>query len=347
MRTVLSKEYCFEDDRPFASCHASTLLPLADGRVLVAWFGGSHESHGDVAIWAAEREPGDAGNWTPARILADEPHLPHWNPVLARAPDGTIHLFYKIGPNPRIWKTRVIRSDDEAATWSAPRQLEDIDGYTPGPVKNKPIITDSERSGGGTWIAPTSKETEGLWDCAVTISNDNGARWEISQTVPIDRPTFDGKGAIQPTVWETAPGKLSMLARTTAGLIYRSTSTDGGHTWSTLRPTDLPNNNSGIDCARRDDGLLALVYNHVPANWGRRSPLHVIFSTDDGATWRDPLALEHYEPTSQEEERINLDQAHRTDEFSYPAIVADGKRFLIAYTWRRERIAFRELHVTV
>jgi predicted neuraminidase len=136
-----------------------------------------------------------------------------------------------------------------------------------------------------------------------------------------------------------------MLVRTTAGRIYRSDSTDGGRRWSTLAPTDLPNNNSGIDCARRDDGLLALVYNHVPDNWGRRSPLNVIFSTDDGSTWFEPLVLEHYEPTGEEEKQIKLDRAHRVNEFSYPAVVADGERFLIVYTWKRERIAYRELAV--
>ena len=37
------------------ACHASTVLPLADGRVLTAWFGGSHESAPDVGIWLAEK----------------------------------------------------------------------------------------------------------------------------------------------------------------------------------------------------------------------------------------------------------------------------------------------------
>ena len=37
------------------SCHASTVLPLDDGRVLAAWFGGSREGNNDVGIWLAEK----------------------------------------------------------------------------------------------------------------------------------------------------------------------------------------------------------------------------------------------------------------------------------------------------
>ena len=37
------KTYIFEKDAYFASCHASTVLPLPNGDVLAAWFGGSAE----------------------------------------------------------------------------------------------------------------------------------------------------------------------------------------------------------------------------------------------------------------------------------------------------------------
>ena len=40
---------------PTAMCHASTVLPLPDGTVLSAWFGGSYEGEGDTSIWTARR----------------------------------------------------------------------------------------------------------------------------------------------------------------------------------------------------------------------------------------------------------------------------------------------------
>jgi predicted neuraminidase len=335
MQTRVSREFIFTEDRPFASCHASTLLPLPGERVLAAWFGGPYESHGDVAIWLSVRAGN--GTWSVPRKVADEEGLPHWNPVLATAPDGTVHLFYKVGPNCREWRTRFITSADGGESWSKPIEPPVAGGYPVGPVKNKPIVLKD-----GTWLAPTSLETETTWDAAVTISRDNGRVWELGGPVPVDHGEFSGNGIIQPTLWESAPGALHMLLRSTAGRIYRSDSIDGGRTWCLAYATELPNNNSGIDLAQSADGTLALCHNPVPADWGKRTPLIVAFSNDNGSTWTDELILEDDDPPI-DEQSVKLDRAHRANEFSYPAIVAHGSKLLVTYTWKRERICYREI----
>ena len=72
--------------------HASTLLPLADGGYLAAWFEGTKEGAGDVAIKGSRRRN---GRWEPVRVLAKvNDDAPHWNPVLWRADDGRIALFF-------------------------------------------------------------------------------------------------------------------------------------------------------------------------------------------------------------------------------------------------------------
>jgi len=43
--------FVFGKDRPFAQCHASTVVESKDGTIIVAWFGGSHERGADVGIW--------------------------------------------------------------------------------------------------------------------------------------------------------------------------------------------------------------------------------------------------------------------------------------------------------
>ncbi|MHB8277067.1 MAG: exo-alpha-sialidase [Candidatus Humimicrobiaceae bacterium] len=78
-----------------------------------------------------------------------------------------------------------------------------------------------------------------------------------------------------------------MLLRSTEGCIYRSDSTDGGRTWTDAYPTELPNNNSGIDIVKMENGTLVLVYNPVGINWGPRTPVALTASFDNGKTWDD------------------------------------------------------------
>ena len=50
---VKMKEEVLFPNPPFRQCHASTLVEVGDGRLLVSCFGGSGEGKKDVAIWLA------------------------------------------------------------------------------------------------------------------------------------------------------------------------------------------------------------------------------------------------------------------------------------------------------
>lgn len=329
------------DEPSTPSCHASTVLPLKDGRVLTAWFGGSGEGRTDVGIWLTEK--GEKGFGRP-RVVAQS-LLPHWNPVLHQFDDGRIVLFYKVGMKIPYWQTMYIESTDGGKTFTEPQELVagDVSGGR-GPVRNKPIRLKS-----GRILAPASTEL-GVWKCFADISDDEGHTWRKSQTieipgleeyerkllvwqkmaeesdVPLERPAElkHGRGIIQPTLWESEDGVHAMM-RSGEGFIYRSDSVDGGETWCAPYPTGLPNNNSGIDMTRMHDGTLLLVYNPVQESWGMRTPISVAQSKDDGKTWTKLCDLQT-EP----------------GEFSYPAIVCRGERVFITYTYKRENIAFWE-----
>src|SRR5690606_20569982 len=161
----------FGDDRPFAQCHASTLLQLPNNKWLVAWFGGSREGNDDVGIWLAERFQ---TRWSPPRLVAKVNETPHWNPALFAAPDGRVHLYFKVGRRIPGWSTWTLTSGDQGATWSEPRALVPDDVGGRGPVKNKPILLSD-----GTWLAGASLETEeGRWDVFVDRSEDGGQTWQ-------------------------------------------------------------------------------------------------------------------------------------------------------------------------
>ena len=169
--TNFIQEFIVEEDREFDSGHASTLLELNDGNVIVSWFAGSWEKGSDVAIWVARRMN---GVWEKPRRICNERCVAMWNPVLFRKSNGNIILFYKVGETISQWKTFYIESDNEGDSFGAPMELVEGDIGGRGPVKNKPI-----RLKDGTVLAPTSLEG-GVWDCFVDISTDDCKTWEKS-----------------------------------------------------------------------------------------------------------------------------------------------------------------------
>ncbi len=310
----IRKEFIFGDQRPHASCHASTLVRMPDGSFLAAWFGGHAEGRDDVSIWGAIR---NSNGWTEPRRLARVQECAHWNPVLFVDDDGVVHLWFKVGPTFEEWTTWVQTSDDAGRTWSPARQLVAGDQIGRGPVKNKPI-----QLADGTWLAPASVEKNRVWDVFVDRSEDRGRTWVASPLVARDRTLVPDPGVIQPTLWESEPGRVHMLMRSTRGVICASDSLDAGRTWTHVRRTSLPNNNSGIDLAEDGRGMLLLACNPVNAP-NLRSPLSLLASLDNGASWDRVYDLE-------------TDRA----EYSYPAVVATPQGFAGVYTWKRERIVF-------
>ncbi|MBQ6020479.1 MAG: exo-alpha-sialidase [Clostridia bacterium] len=308
----IKKSFIFEQDAAKA-CHASTILKLPDGRLLAAWFAGTAEKNDDVRIKYAVC---DGGVWSPPRELPGQENAPHWNPVLFLKKNGVVRLFFKEGKRIGSWVTKYADSRDGGQTWTEPKFLVvgDASGGR-GPVKNKCL-----RAANGTVLAPASTEKNQDWQPFIDLSFDDGDKWtKVMIPRPCGRPQL-----IQPTLWEDDKNVLHCLMRSKSGRLYKSDSYDGGRKWEPARRTDIPNNNSGVDCVRTGDGRLWLVSN--PTDSRERSPLTLSVSTDNGATFKDAAVLEDIPG----------------GEFSYPAIIADGNRLYITYTYNREKIAFAE-----
>lgn len=313
-------DFVFGDDAPFAECHASTMVQIADGSLLCAWFGGTKEKNPDVGIWTARF---DGQIWSKPERTAKVSKTAHWNPVLFRDPRSkTVYLFFKVGVDVVHWRTYWVQSNDGGARWSKPVELVPGDVGGRGPVKNQPIVLAD-----GSWLAPASTEKENgrrdVWRAFADRSRDHGKTWQRSDDFAIDAD-LHGPGAIQPTFWQSAPGKVHALMRTGAGALWRADSSDNGATWSKVHATNLPNNNSGIDALRLDDGRVLLVYNPVGTNWGPRTPLDLAVSRDNGKTWHTIAHLE--------------DDPDHESEYSYPTIIRTRDGIAICYTWKRKRI---------
>ncbi len=328
MKVIAKKEVINKAGTPTDNCHASTVLPLDNGDVLAAWFGGSKEGNDDVDIFVSKRT---GGEWSAPQRISVEHDVPHWNPVLLKMPDGKIALFFKFGKSIElVWKTYVTYSEDNGNTWSEPKEL--VEGDTTGgrgPVKNKAIYLAD-----GTLVAPASHEPkDSAWKCFVDISHDNGKTWEMSEYIPTEN-NEDVIHLIQPTLWQDDDNVIHALMRSANGKIFKSESSDLGKTWTTAHDTGLLNPNSGIDCVRDGDKIY-LVSNPAGGNWGDRTPLTLTVSHDNGKTWVLVLTLEEAEVGREEDV-----------EYSYPAITAFDGKLHITYTYNRVSIVYWEVSVS-
>ena len=306
---LIKQEKIFHNP-PFAECHASTIVLLEGDGKICAWFGGEKEGKNDVRIWYSRHEK---GVWSAPEAIPAVADLPHWNPVLFETAKGEITLFYKVGVSVPQWKTYFCVTRDGGRSWSDPRELAELDGEGGrGPVKNKCL-----RHSSGAILAPASDE-RGVWRSF--IDRFDGEGWKKCP-IPVSEET--GRvHMIQPTLWEDEDG-VHALMRTLNSFIYRSDSKDGGKTWCEAYKTDIPNNNSGIDCTKTDDGAIYLVCNPVQRG---RTPLSLLLSRDGGATFEKALDLET-----------------EACEFSYPAVVSRGNRLFLTYTYDRKSIAYCEI----
>jgi len=291
------------------SCHAATLAELPGGDLLAAWYAGSREAASDVAIYGA-RLPRGSATWSAPLLLADTPGYSEGNPALFSAPGGGVWLFY-VTLTGEWWTTSLMkcrRSSDGGHTWGGERILSSELGWM---TRSRPLVLPS-----GEWLLPVYDERD--WTSFVLISDNAGETWR-----PGDRVTAPA-GVIQPAVAPLADGCLLMLLRTggPGGRVWRATSADCGRSWSQAAPTVVPNNNSGLDLVRLDDGRLLLACNPV-TDPNLRTPLSLLLSDDEGRTWHRWLDIET-EP----------------GEFSYPTLLqADDGIVHMAYTHQRTAIA--------
>jgi predicted neuraminidase len=339
------------DGPGWTQAHASTVV-AHDGDVVAAWFAGTREGTPDNRVWLARRGP--ATPWSEP-VVVDAGDVARWNPVLALGPGGTpgpggdLWLFLRRSARISEWSTWVRRSPDGGRSWSEADLLVPGDVGGRGPVKNPPVVAPD-----GAWLAPGSTEEWGerpRWQPFVDRSEDGGRTWHAAP-IPLDRPRLRGAGAIQPALW-VADGRVHALLRSTEGRALRSSSTDGGRTWSVAEPTTLPNNNSGLTVVPLPGGRVACVHNPVAGDWAARCPLVVSVSADDGRTWHQVVTVEDGVTPVADDPRLvpslptpgpafePADGGVGTDgtgEYSYPAAVVARDTLLITYTWQRRGI---------
>jgi len=312
----IAGRYAATNPLPTAFCHGATLLPLQEGDVLCAWFGGTEEGQSDSGIYIA-RLPAGHDAWEPTQLVAAPEGHPCGNPVLFEGAPGVLWLAYF-----RVWgewctggRPCARLSLDGGWAWGPEMQLFDRDGVL---TKNKPLRAGDEL------LLPVYDEIRWRVGIARLGVSRHDERWHFDE---LTIGAASRVPMIQGTLTEAAPGRLLMLMRTKVGRIWQVESRDGGKTWQGVQATPLRNPNAGIDMTRLHDGRLWLCYNDTdrgrdPMQWDLRYPLCVAESTDAGESWHNMLTLEP-----------------GPGEHSYPAVVTDeAGRVHVAYTRLRREI---------
>jgi len=271
-----------------------------DGSLLFVYtrFVGGSSDHSEACL--ASRCSGDGGRtWTDQDevVLPNEGDMNVMSVSLLRLREGPIALFYLRKNAEDDCRPLVRFSHDEAHTWSAPVEcVPDPVGYYV--VNNDRVIQTS----GGRLIIPAARHAlkgerfsqRGKVICF--LSDDSGHTWRPSETT-LEAPETIATGFQEPGVLELSDGRIFMLLRNSSGVFYKSYSADDGVTWSEAAPTELrtPVSPGSFKTLPGSDTILLAWNDHSgieEALKGKRTPLTLALSDDDGNTWRVRHTLE-------------------------------------------------------
>jgi photosystem II stability/assembly factor-like uncharacterized protein len=229
-------------------------------------------------------------------ILENEAGMNVMSVSLLRLASGDIGLFYLRKNAADDCRLYLRRSADEGKTFGAATLCMPEAGYYV--VNNDRLV----RLAGGRLIAPASFRQAagasaahpGIAICY--LSDDDGRTWRKSKT-ELHPPKRSRSGLQEPAVVELKDGKLMMLCRTDQGSQFRSFSTDGGETWSDAEPSDIksPLSPASIKRIPKTGDLLMVWNDHSRVDEslrGKRTPLNVAISRDEGKTWEKTKVLE-------------------------------------------------------
>lgn len=278
------------------------VIELQDGRLCLIYtrFTGGTSDHASADL--ARRISGDGGRtWSDDQIVVQHEGGNNVMSVsLLRLSDGRIALFYLNKQSLEDCRPEMRISTDECASFGpATVCISDEVGY---------YVLNNDRAvqlSSGRLVLPVALhnrpgQEQPDWAGRVMcyLSDDLGKTWRRSQTAQIGRSPEGQRVVVQePGVVELAEGRLMMFCRTDAGSQYVAFSEDGADTWTALRPSPLASPRSPATIERDPvSGALLCVWNdhsgQHPFPPGKRTPLCLSVSRDEGQTWSDSYVLE-------------------------------------------------------
>ncbi len=273
-------------------------ITLKDGRIMFVYsryFGTNGGDHSPAYL--AARFSNDGGKtWTSEdlKVVEREGTMNVMSVSLLRLQNGKIALFY-LKKNSETDCIPMVRfSNDEAKTWSDPVPcITDKKGYFV--LNNNRVI--QLKNGRILMAVNLYNIAEGsilnkgsLWSY---YSDDNGLTWKSG----VEVPNPDKFLTQEPGIVELKNKDILMIIRSNPGVQCISYSKDKGVTWSSVKPSNIKSPVSPASIERiPSTGDLLLVWNNNggddPAIKGKRTPLTVAISKDEGKTWQKAKNVE-------------------------------------------------------
>ncbi len=271
-------------------------IRLADGRLMFVYtrFTGGGSDHAAASLVARFSED-NGRTWTTddVEIVKNEGDWNVMSVSLLRLHSGEIALFYLHKNSLTDCRPVMAISSDEGRTWGEPTLcITDEVGYY---VLNNDRVVQLKS---GRLVMPVALhnrpgDAKPDWNGHILsyLSDDDGKTWQRSDSV---LTAMDEKGkrlvAQEPGVVELKDGTIMMFVRSNAGCQLLSYSQDAGTTWSELKRSSIisPVSPATIERIPKTGDLLLVWNNHdnVTEEYkGKRTPLNVAVSRDEGKTW--------------------------------------------------------------
>ncbi len=278
-----------------------SFVSLRDGRVLFAYTrftGGGGDNDAASIVGRISSDGGKTWTSTDIPIVDREGSMNAMSVSLLRLRDGRIALFYLRKNSTSDCRPYLRYSSDEAKTWSDPILCVRDPGY---------FVLNNDRAvqlRTGRILLPVALHPDingGIGPGVVMTwySDDSGKTWQRSKS-RLESPKPNRAGLQEPGVVELKDGRVMMFIRTILGCQYLSYSGDGGDTWSPPEPSSIlsPLSPASIKRIPKTGDLLLVWNDHSSVDpairsvqtpersyGGKRTPLTVAISKDDGKTW--------------------------------------------------------------
>lgn len=312
----------FRINKTFTWLREALLRRLPDGSLCCVFFTGG-KGDGDLNnIVAAIRSDNDGDIWSDVEILVSLQNESAWAPSMM-VHEGRAHIFwFNSSDHYRYYKkNHILSTEGDGRSFTNDRVIEeewitnrgvDIrhgtqlrDGRVLLPITwhepvrdynlDDPISPeDAKRFGNFQGIQAMNN----IYCCGVMEPNDDFTSFipygKIYNTEDKPFPEIQSVPLFEPAIAELSNGGVSLLIRGDGtNRLWRSDSTDGGHTWSQAYKTDIPNPGSKPRIINLPDGRIVMFHNPSEKDYEDvkghghkyRTPLEMWVSNDDMRSW--------------------------------------------------------------